>query len=54
MKTKNYTVDIIIPFYEHHYGLEKLLLSLNKLNVNKIKLKILIINDGSKINKKKQ
>ena len=53
MSNKNYTVDIIIPFYEYHYGLNKLLKSLNKLNLKKIDLKILIIIDGSKINTKK-
>ena len=53
VKNKNYTVDIIIPFYEHHYGLKKLLKSFSKLNLKKIDLKILIIIDGSKINKSK-
>ena len=53
VKNKNYTVDIIIPFYEHHDALKKLLKSLNKLNLKKIDLKILIIIDGSKINKSK-
>ena len=51
MKIKNYKVDIITPFYEHHDGLEKLLKSLNKLNLGKIDLKIIIIIDGSKIDK---
>lgn len=49
---KKITVDIIIPFYEHLHSLKKLLKSINKLNLKNVDLKIFIIIDGSKINKK--
>ena len=49
MSSYKYDVSIIIPFYQRQAEVEKLLTSLNNMDVEEVQLETIVVEDGSRV-----